>query len=56
MSSELAKINKQIDILQRQLIQQLQTTNMCYIDLNMYVRQLDALKCKKDALYLESIL
>lgn len=53
-NSELAKVNQQIDKLQNELIKQLQTTNICYIDLLQYYRQIEALKMKKDALYLAS--
>ena len=53
--NELQKVNKQLDILQNELIRQLQTTNIQYIDLRTYYRQLEALKTKKDALYLDTI-
>ena len=50
--SELKNVNKQLDKLQQSLINQLNTTNIEYIDLLSYYRKVEALKSKKDYLYL----
>lgn len=54
MSNDIKQINKQLDILQKELIRQLKTTNIEYIDLNTYVNQVNNLKIKKNTLYLNS--
>ena len=52
--NEIQKVNKQIDILQQQLLQQLQSGSIEYIDLLTYYNRLESLKAKKTALYLQT--
>lgn len=54
-NNDLKRINKQINQLQTELLKQLQTTNIEYIDLYRYVNQLEALKIKKDSIYLSDL-
>jgi len=53
--SELKKVNMQLDQLQTALINQLNNTNIEYIDLLSYYRKVEALKVKKDTLFLNDM-
>lgn len=49
---EIREINKDLNALQKSLIKQLQCTNIEYIDLYAYADKVNALKIKKNTLYL----
>lgn len=53
-STTIKDINKQLDKLQRNLIKQLQSTNIEYVDLLTYYNQVNNLKIKKNSLYLDT--
>ena len=52
MAGDIKKVNQQLDKLQESLINQLNSTNIEYVDLLAYYRKVEALKSKKDYLYL----
>jgi len=52
MSDEMRVINKKLQILQKNLLTQLNSTNIEYIDLLTYYNQVNNLKIKKNTLYL----
>lgn len=51
----IKECNITLDKLQKNLIKQLNETNIEYIDLRAYYRKVEAIKVKKDSLYLDSI-
>lgn len=52
MSKEMKQLNKNLDRLQSNLLKQLQSTKIEYIDLLTYYNQVNNLKIKKNTLFL----
>lgn len=53
--NNIKEVNKSLDKLQKSLINQLNSTNIEYIDLLSYYRKVEALKVKKDTLFLNDM-
>jgi len=55
VTNTIKEVNNSLDKIQKSLISQLNSTNIEYIDLLTYYRKVEALKVKKDTLYLDNI-